>query len=128
MNCLAKAICNSIDCNIVDLFNFIGATGDEIIFPDNSYPYDRRGFTLNEVTSFCLSKGYAFVIEDFDNQLQCHFTNKIITMKKAPKFRVPTDAKIIYAGIDNNGVHHADVDQNKLTKIILIIYLFRFRF
>lgn len=128
MNCLAKALCDSIGCNIVELFDYIGATGDEIIFPNNPHPYDRRGFTLNEVTSFCLSKGYAFIVEDFNNQLQCEFTNKIITMKKEPKFQVPTNAKIIYAGIDNNGIHHADIDQNKLTKTLFILYLFRFCF
>lgn len=128
MNCLAKALCDSIGCSCTDLFNYVGATGDEIIFPNNPHPYNKRGFTLNEMTSFCLSQGYSLVIEDYDNQLKCHFTNEIINVKQAPKFQTPKGTKVIYAGLDANGIHHVDVNKDKLTKVFFIIYLIRFCF
>jgi hypothetical protein len=57
MDCLARAFAKILQVNIEEMFEEIGHDGSEIIFPELSHPYNRRGFHPRELIDFCLCRG-----------------------------------------------------------------------
>lgn len=51
-SCTATAVSMLLDCKIEDIFNRVGHTGSEIIFPNLPDPAGRKGIHIQEIIDF----------------------------------------------------------------------------
>ena len=56
-SCLATSFAMVLDINVTDLYEEIGHDGSKIIWPGAKFPYDRRGFHIQELIECCLRRG-----------------------------------------------------------------------
>lgn len=108
-SCLPTSFAMLLDVDVHEIFNYLGHDGSEVIWPDHPIQYRHRGFHIQEMYHFALSKGHTvtpygpkigqhppgmereatFVIKDERLIELLHFYNGVLT------------------GRTENGSHHA---------------------
>jgi hypothetical protein len=63
-DCVPTAFAMCLDVLPLDIYEYIGHDGSEIIWPELEEPYRRRSFHIDEMIDFCMGLSYAPVFID----------------------------------------------------------------
>ena len=60
-NCLVYSTAMLLDCSPQDIFEFCGHDGNTSVWHTEPYPYNLRGFHIQEIVEFAITRGYALI-------------------------------------------------------------------
>jgi hypothetical protein len=111
-SCLPTAFAITLDIPVRTLIGEIGHDGSELIFPNLSEPYSRRGFHIQELIAPCLVRGNALLIVEAVPVVGNPESNEVvpITFKEENMLRLMkfmAEFIGVVAGENEHGVPHA---------------------
>lgn len=70
-SCLPTAVSMVLDVMPKEIYDFLGHDGSEIIQSDEPYPYNHRGFTVEEMAWYCCMHGISMMYLSNDLSFSC---------------------------------------------------------
>jgi hypothetical protein len=128
MNCVVKALTRVLSCDAQEIYDFLGVTGQEIVFNNLEPPRNQRSLHLQEITAFCLSKNYAVIVVE-EHPFLVEGEQKLKINK--PNIDLNgLDYKSIYCGLSKSGIPHADINRLRIENLfctLILISIFKNR-